>query len=145
MKKLDLLPFLQGACFLLISLLLQNCGGSTNLPIGAEEESAGIIEQIEGQGSIIGANQEQEQKGNSLPAIMPELWQEIFSYLKFGDILAAKAVNRDWNELITGFREVGIVGVENKPCHIIDTRGWTKREQINFYFKRNLRVTEPFY
>jgi TPR repeat protein len=33
MKKRYLLPLLQGACFMLLSLLLQNCGGLGNLPI----------------------------------------------------------------------------------------------------------------
>jgi hypothetical protein len=132
MKKHYFLPLIQGACFLLISLLLQSCGGSANLPIEEEEEPAEMREQLERQVSIIGANQEQEQKGNPLPTIMPELWQEVFSYLDFKGVLAARAVNRDWNELITGFREAGIVGVENNPHHIIDARRWVKRKEIDF-------------
>jgi hypothetical protein len=94
MKKRDFLPLLQAACFVLISLLFQNCGGSANSPIEVEEESAEIIEQIEGQLPTIGANQEQEQEDNSLPTIMPELWQEIFSYLDFEAVLVARAVNK---------------------------------------------------
>jgi hypothetical protein len=127
MKKRNFLSLLQMACFLLLSLLLQNCGGSTNLPI--EEEEREQLE-IEGQVSIIGANQEQE--SNPTPAIMPELWQEIFSYLDFEGVLAARSVSADWNKLITGYREAGIVGVKNKPFHIIDARSWVKREKINF-------------
>jgi hypothetical protein len=139
MKERYLLPFLQGACFLLISLLFQNCGGSSNLPLEGEQEPAEMREQLERQVSIIGANQEQEQKGNSSPAIMPELWQEIFSHLDFEGILAARSVSADWNRLITGFREAGIVGVENNPHHIIDPRSWVKRKGINF---RNNKLKE---
>jgi hypothetical protein len=129
MKKRYLSPLLQGACFMLISLVLQSCGGSTNLPIGEKEREQ---LEIEGQVSIIGASQKQEQASSTLPTIMPELWQEIFSYLDFKGILAARLVSADWNRLITGFREAGIVGVENKPQHIIDTRGWSKDRVIDF-------------
>jgi hypothetical protein len=88
----------------------------------------------------IGEEKEQklmeQQENYSLPTIMPELWQEIFSHLNFEDILSAKAVNRDWNQLITGFRQVGVVGVENKPSYIIDTSGWTTEKKIDFYTKK---------
>jgi hypothetical protein len=151
MKKHYFLPFLQAACFLLINLLLQSCGGSHSLPIQGDEEPSSIITiaqeekqqlEIEGQVSIIGANQEQEQKVNSLPAIMPELWQEIFSHLDFEGVLAARLVSADWNQLITGFREAGIVGVENKPCHIINTCSWVKRKGIDFW-SNNLSTLTP--
>jgi hypothetical protein len=130
MKKHYFLPLLQGAYFWLIILLLQSCGGLGNVLL--EEEPAEMREQIERQVSIIRANQEQEQESNSLPAIMPELWQEIFSYLDFKEVLAARSVSADWNRLITGFREAGIVGVENKTSHIIDARSWVKRKDISF-------------
>jgi hypothetical protein len=39
MKKCNFLPFLQGACFILISLFLQSCGGSRNLPLQEGEAS----------------------------------------------------------------------------------------------------------
>jgi hypothetical protein len=128
MKKRYLLPFLQRAFFLFISLFLQSCDGSVNLPIEEEREQLEIERQV----SIIGANQEQEQEKNILPTLMPELWQEIFSYLDFEGVLAARAVSVDWNKLITGYREAGIVGVENKTQHIIDTRGWSKDRVIDF-------------
>jgi hypothetical protein len=141
MKKHYLLPFLQGACFILISLLLQNCGGPGNLPLEGEEELTTI--ELEEQGRRKRARievREEEQlvlieqgEGMSCFDIFPsEIWQEIFSYLDFEGVLSARAVNRDWSELITGFRKVGIVGVENKPSHIIDARSWVKREEINF-------------
>jgi hypothetical protein len=123
MKKRYHLPLLQKAFFLFISLFLQNCGGSANLPLEGEQEPKGTIGQIEGQVS---------QESNPLPLIMPELWQEIFSYLDFEGVLAARAASSDWNRLITGYREAGIVGVENKPCHIIDARSWVKRRGIHF-------------
>ena len=134
MKKRYFLPLRQAACFILISLLLQNCSGSHNLPI-EEEELTETIEEIEGQVSIIG--REEEQEDNTLPAIMPELWQEIFSYLDFKEVLAARAVSVNWNKHITGFKEVGIVGVESRPQHIINTPNWLKREEINF---RNMEL-----
>jgi hypothetical protein len=84
MIKRYFLPFLQGVCFLFISLLLQNCGGSANLHIKEEREQLEIEDQV----SIIGANQEQGQASSTLPTIMPELWQEIFSYLDFERVLA---------------------------------------------------------
>jgi hypothetical protein len=132
MKKRYFFALLQAACFLLISLLLQNCGGSSNLPLEGEQKPVEMIEQIKGQVSVVEANQEREQESSSLPTIMPELWQEIFSYLGFEGVLAARAVNSDWNQLITGYRKAGIVGIENKPCHIIDTRGWVKSKEIDF-------------
>jgi hypothetical protein len=137
MKKHYFLPLLQGAYFWLIILLLQSCGGLGNVLL--EEEPAEMREQIERQVSIIRANQEQEQESNSLPAIMPELWQEIFSYLDFKEVLAARSVSADWNRLITGFREAGIVGVENKTSHIIDARSWVKSKEIDF---RNNKLKE---
>jgi hypothetical protein len=122
MKKRYHLPLLQRAFFLFISLFLQNCGGLVSPPIQGEQEPTETIEQ-EGQVS---------QESNSVPTIMPELWQEIFSYLDFEGVLAARSVNGDWNRLITGFRGAGIIGVENKPTHIIDARSWVKRREINF-------------
>ena len=116
MKKRYHLPLLQRAFFLFISLFLQNCGGLVGPPIQGEQEQPEII----------------EQESNTIPAIMPELWQEIFSYLDFEGFLAARAVNKDWNELITGYREAGIVGVENKPTRIINARSLLKREEIDF-------------
>ncbi|MHB9147979.1 MAG: F-box protein [Candidatus Amoebophilus sp.] len=140
MKKRYFLPLLQVACFMLISVLLQSCGGFSNLPI--EVEPAGTIDQEEGQVSIIGENQEQQQASNTLPILMPELWQYIFSQLDFEGVLAARTVSPDWNELITGFRQASIVGVENKPCHIIDTSGWTRKKEIDF--RRNkLKALTP--
>jgi hypothetical protein len=130
MKKRYLLPFRQTACFLLISLLLQNCGGSGNLPLEREQELKETIEQKEGQLTTIG--KEEQQENTPIPTIMPELWQEVFSYLDFEGVLAARSVNADWNKLITGFREAGIVGVENKPSHIIDTHKWVKIKEIDF-------------
>src|SRR5690349_12718014 len=136
MKKHYFLPFLQRACFLLLSLLLQNCGAPGNLPLEGEEEVTTI--ELEEQGrrkrARIETEEEHEQsliekqEDNSLPTIMPELWQEIFSYLDFEGVLAARAVSADWNQLITGYREAGIIGVENKPSHIIDARSWVKRK-----------------
>ncbi|ACP20933.1 hypothetical protein Aasi_1619 [Candidatus Amoebophilus asiaticus 5a2] len=70
MKKHYSLPLPIMVCFLLISLFLQSCGGSTNLPIQEEEREQ--IE-IESQVSIIGG--EEGQEDTSLPILMPELWQ----------------------------------------------------------------------
>lgn len=124
MKKPYFLPLLQGACFVLVSIFLQNCGGSSNLPIQEEREPTEV------QLAIIGG--EAEQAATSLPMLMPELWQYIFSHLDFEGILTARAVSSTWNELITGFRQVCVVGIENKPGHIIDTGGWTRNKIINF-------------
>jgi hypothetical protein len=94
-------------CFLLVSLFLQSCGGPTNLPIQGEEggsatttKSARIEIEEEQEQNLI----EQAQEVSSFDIFPTEIWQEIFSYLKFEDILSARAVNSDWNELITGFR-----------------------------------------
>jgi hypothetical protein len=145
MIKRYLLPLLQGACLLLISLLLQNCGGSHNLPIEGEEEPADTIKLEEGQEQgrrkrariEIGEEQEknlieQGQEISSFDIFPLEIWQKIFSHLDFEGVLVAKAVNRDWNELITGFKETGIVGVENRAFYIIDRGGWTLKKEIDF-------------
>jgi hypothetical protein len=143
MEKRDFFPLLQGACFMLISLFLQNCGGSDNLTIQSEEKlsTTGTIEQENEQGrrkrARIEIDQEQGsieqgQEIRSFDILPPEIWQYIFSYLDFEGILSARTVNRDWNQLITGYREAGVVGVENKPAHIIDTGCWVKRKEIDF-------------
>jgi hypothetical protein len=150
MKKRYFLPFLQGACFILISLLLQNCGGSTNLLLEGEEELTTI--ELEEQGrrkrARIEIEKEEEQQQrlieqgqeiSSFDIFPPEIWQEIFSHLDFEGVLSARAVNSDWNQLITGYKEAGVVGVENKPSHIIGARSWVKREEIDF---RNNKLKE---
>jgi Ran GTPase-activating protein (RanGAP) involved in mRNA processing and transport len=76
--------------------------------------------------------QEEKQEINPFDIFPPEIWQEVFSYLDFEGVLSARAVNRDWSELITGPRQAGVVGAENKPQHIIDTRGWTRKKEIDF-------------
>jgi predicted RNA-binding protein len=131
MKKRHFLPLLQRAFFLFISLLLQNCGRLESPPIQGEQESTETIEQ-EGQISL-SLKVEEQPENNPLPAIMPELWQYIFSYLDFEGVLAARSVSADWNGLITGYKQAGIVGVENKPSHIIDIKGWTRKKEISFY------------
>jgi hypothetical protein len=135
MKKHYFLPLLQGACFMLVSVLLQNCGGATNFSIEGEEE----VQQGRKKRVRIDIEQQQEQRlieqgqeVSSLPHIMPELWQEIFSYLDCKGVLAVRAVSTEWNKLITGYREAGIVGVENNPHHIIDAQNWVKLEAVDF-------------
>jgi hypothetical protein len=147
MKKRYFLPLLQRAFFLFISLFLQNCSGLHNLPIQEEEEPTETVEQGRRKRARIEMGEEEseeqrlieEHEGNALPTIMPELWQEVFSYLNFEGVLAARSVNKDWNKLITGYREAGIVGIENNPHHIIDTWRWVKREKIDF---RNNKLKE---
>ncbi|NEJ83758.1 hypothetical protein GR268_45730, partial [Rhizobium leguminosarum] len=108
-------------CLLLVSLFLQSCGGLGNLSLEGEEEATEAIE-LEEQGQAV----------SSYDIFPSEIWQYIFSYLDFEDILSARAVSVDWNELITGYREAGIVGIKNNPPHIIDARSWVKRKEINF-------------
>ena len=93
-----------------------------------EPSSTTIIEQIQQQKQRL----IEQQEGNTLPTIMPELWQEIFSHLDFKGVLTARAVSTDWNKLITGLKQLGVVGVENKPFHIINTSGWIIKREINF-------------
>ena len=140
------------ACLLLVSLLLQNCGGSANLSIEGEEEPTEIIEQEEGsQGrrkrakveqvdsdlEIIGTQQEPLPEAlNICHMLPPEIWQEVFSHLNFEGILSARTVSATWNELITNTPQVSVVGVMNKVRHIIDTRGWIKDKEINFRSKK---------
>jgi hypothetical protein len=166
MIKRYFLPLLQGACFLLLSLILQNCGGSYNIPneeeatqtltiekggqgtrtrIGAEEEeSTETIEQEGEQGRRKRARietEEYQEERNIIPAIMPELWQIIFSHLDFEGVLAAREVSPNWNELITGYRQPGIVGVENKSLYIINTSNWTKNKAVNFQNSKLKKLT----
>jgi hypothetical protein len=93
----------------------------------AEEQKQNLIEQVQGTSSF-----------DILPL---EIWQEVFSYLKFENILPARAVNRNWNGLITGFPQAGIVGAENQPQHIIDTHGWLKTRAINLNYARLRQIT----
>ena len=142
MKKYYFLSLLQSAFFLFISFLLQSCGGSSDLSLEAEEEPSIMItiEEREEQGRrkrarIEVGEFEQGQEINSSEILPLELWQYIFSYLVFEGALSARAVNRDFNELITGFREVGVVGIKNKPAYSINTRKWIKEKEINFNAK----------
>jgi hypothetical protein len=141
MIKHYFLPLLQGACFMLLSLFLQSCGGLGNLPLEGEEELTTIEREEQGRRKRARIEvreeeqlvlMEQGQKVGSFDIFPPEIWQEIFTYLDFEGVLMARAVNSDWNQLITDSRQTGIVGVKNRPQHIIDTRGWVKREEINF-------------
>jgi hypothetical protein len=141
MKKRYLLPLLQGACFVLISLLLQSCGSSNKLPIEGEEELITIEPEEQGRRKRARIETQEEHEQNLIEQgqeiscfdIFPaELWQEIFSHLDFEGVLSARAVNSGWNQLITGYREAGVVGAKNKPHHNINTRSWTRKEKINF-------------
>jgi hypothetical protein len=129
MIKRYFLPLLQGACFMIVSLFLQSCGGPHDLPIEGEAEPSTTITivQQEEQRLI-----EQGQATSSLDIFPSEIWQEIFSHLDFEGVLSARAVNSDWNQLITGYREAGIVGVENNPHHIINIGGWTSKKETDF-------------
>ncbi|MHB9147555.1 MAG: F-box protein [Candidatus Amoebophilus sp.] len=150
MKRHSFLPLPLVAWLLLISILLQNCGGATNLPIEGEEEPTETIEQEEEEGSqgrrkrakieevdsgleIIEMQQEPLSEASNICHILPpEIWQEVFSHLDFKGILSARRVSSTWNELITGTPQISVVGVMNKAHHIIDTRGWVKDKEINF-------------
>ncbi|MHB9148197.1 MAG: F-box-like domain-containing protein, partial [Candidatus Amoebophilus sp.] len=152
MKKHSFLPLPLVACFMLVGLLLQSCGGSHNLPIQGEEEPTEIIEQEEGsQGrrkrakieqvdsglEIIEMQQEPLPEASNTCNILPlEIWLEVFSHLNFEGVLSARAVSATWNELITATPQVSVVGVMNKARHIIDTRGWVKDKEINFRSKK---------
>jgi hypothetical protein len=142
MKERYLSPLLQGACFMLLSLLLQNCDRSHNLPVeGGEEPPATTpIEQGRRKRARI-ETEEYQQERSMIPAIMPELWQIIFSHLDFEGVLAAREVSTSWNELITGFRQPGIVGVENKSLYIINTSNWTKNKEIDFQDSKLKKLT----
>lgn len=52
-------------------------------------------------------------------------------------------MNWNWNTLITGFSQLGVVGLDNKPIHVIDTRAWVAKKPINFYWKKKLRQLTP--
>jgi hypothetical protein len=151
MKKRYLLPLLQAACFMLVSLILQSCGDSHNLLLEGEEELITIESEEQGrrkrprieieedhEKNII----EQEPGMDSFDVFPPEIWQYISSYLDFEGALSARAVNKDWNQLITGFREINIVGLENKPFHITHTSGWVKNKTIIFSSDK-LRTLTP--
>ncbi|ACE05558.1 Leucine-rich repeat, ribonuclease inhibitor subtype [Candidatus Amoebophilus asiaticus 5a2] len=56
-------------------------------------------------------------------------------------VLAVRSVNSDWNQLITGFRVAGIIGIENKPQHIINTSGWASKKEIDFSSKKLSTLT----
>lgn len=85
----------------------------------------------------------QQERRSILPALMPELWQYIFSYLDFEGVLAARAVSAEWNMLITGFRQAGVVGLkDNKPIvHILVTQAWAMEEPIDFSSEKLGKLT----
>ena len=74
MKKLYFLRLPQAVCFLLTNLLLQNCGGSANLPFEGEEAAETITIEQEG---------EQGKKSTEIE-IEPEEEQTTYSLQKYG-------------------------------------------------------------
>ena len=83
-----------------------------------------------------------EQQEIDVAGVLPvEIWQSIFSHLDCENILAARLVHPVWNMLITGHRQASIVGVGNKPIHIIDTRAWTRKKEIDFRYGPISKVT----
>lgn len=44
-----------------------------------------------------------------------ELLEKVLSYLSYSEIIKARQINRFFNELITGYSQPGLMGVEHKP------------------------------
>ncbi|OJW68574.1 MAG: hypothetical protein BGO68_02300 [Candidatus Amoebophilus sp. 36-38] len=77
---------------------------------------------------------EEETAKLSLLDFPAELLEEIMSYLSFKEAMIIKALNPYFYEFITGYRQVGVVGVgeENKPYRSITNASWSLKHAINF-------------
>ena len=112
---------------LVIGVFLQSCNTPQQLPNQIEEQ------EIEGQKrSRERIRLQQREDDPAMVDLMPELWQHIFYYLDFEGVLAARVVSTSFNELITDSKQVGLVGVENKPHPIINTANWVMNKKIDF-------------
>ena len=118
---------------LIISLFFLGCNSFEEAPQQetrkrkrAEKETSKLDESKNRKSNV--ASQEEEK----LPVLMPEVWQHIFSYLNFENVLMTRTVSSSWSELISGFNKPGVLGVQHKPNRINKSKNWTKERLIYF-------------
>lgn len=59
-----------------------------------------------------------------------EVLQKIVSYLPFDDLMSARQTNHLFYTLITGYDQVGVMGVENKPNYYSHLAGWEIKRSL---------------
>jgi hypothetical protein len=136
--------YLLGLQIIFISISFECCSGSTNstnLPIQMEAGQADVtklqkFKEAEDEKEVIRVeekNEEVEKREVLVLDIFPaEIWQEIFLCLSFKELLLVRAVSSNFSELITGSRQVGRIGVANKPRYNISSRRWAIKKTIDF-------------
>ncbi|OJW72141.1 MAG: hypothetical protein BGO68_04590 [Candidatus Amoebophilus sp. 36-38] len=76
------------------------------------------------------------------PFLAPELLQEILSYVPFPYILNCRRVNSFFYEVITGYSEIGMIGVTNKPRSSYYSNNWRINKVIDFRTDK-LKILTP--
>ena len=114
---------------LLISLFLQSCSTSINLPNQGERlEDEQIEEKIE----IVSMEAEEATELGNFEMLPLELVQDILTYLNADQIKEVRGVNHAFYKLTTGYGEPGLVGVENRPNPIVNIACWVINKEIDF-------------
>ena len=71
-----------------------------------------------------------------------EMQLKILSYIKFPAILACRSVNHVFNELITGYPDVGVVGVRHRPTYTNGVSLWKMKKTTNFRNRKLMHFTD---
>ncbi|WP_148204928.1 F-box protein [Candidatus Amoebophilus asiaticus] len=61
-----------------------------------------------------------------------ELLEEVVSYLSYKEAMITRELNHHFYSLITGYEQVGKVGVDNKPDRSIPQAKWSSIKQLDF-------------
>jgi hypothetical protein len=117
------------ARILLISLFLQSCFTSMNLP---NQEEGLVVEQVEGRMETVSMEAEKATELGKFEVLPIELLQEILTYVRAEEIKEVRGVNRAFYKLTTGYDQPGLVGVENRPSQYRNTDAWVINEEIDF-------------
>jgi Ran GTPase-activating protein (RanGAP) involved in mRNA processing and transport len=114
--------------FLLINILLPSCI-CKQTPEKLEEK---LIVRSGTSTATDGPIKEKSKRKRDLLGLPTELLEEIVSYLSYKDAMSIRQLNRYFYSLITGYRQVGKVGVKNKPDQSIAQTKWSSIKQLNF-------------
>jgi len=117
------------ARILLISLFLQSCDTSINLPNQGEQLDD---EQEEGRMEIVSMEAEEATELGKFDIVPIELLQEILTYVRAEEIKEVRGVNRTFYKLTTGYDQPGLVGVENRPSQYMNTDAWVINKGVDF-------------
>jgi hypothetical protein len=97
--------------------------------INAKEEISVIEDVTETDGP---AKKKSKRKELGLLDFPAELLEEVISYLSYKEAMLMRQVSHDFYALITGYDQVGMVGVANKPDRRIAQAKWSSIKSLDF-------------